>query len=246
MTDLKKLDEIIASLEKQAEKVTEFNGVLSAVNAARTQIESSKDIFKSASDDHKRFSIDSRNKFDEINNSIVSIDEALKANGNLQVNLTEKILSDQRLGFIDSKNKCDGIDQSILLVNKTLETIHTSQVKSIDKILSDQKLNAIDTINKLEDISISLTSIESVLKDLGRVQFQIIGKISALDVLSPEAFKKGLNTTEKEVTSRLNKLEQYIESMGKAHQQQMKSMFMKIGFIVIGSSVATAIILALI
>ena len=47
VNEIEKLNKVIGSLEEQATRVTEFNGILAAVNEARSEIESSKKILES-------------------------------------------------------------------------------------------------------------------------------------------------------------------------------------------------------
>jgi septal ring factor EnvC (AmiA/AmiB activator) len=54
VNEIEKLNKVIGSLEEQATRVTEFNGILASVNEARSEIESSKKILKNASAEHQR------------------------------------------------------------------------------------------------------------------------------------------------------------------------------------------------
>ncbi|TXH96601.1 MAG: hypothetical protein E6Q75_06950, partial [Rheinheimera sp.] len=54
MSEIQKLNNIIASLEEQSSKVTEFSGVLSAVNASKTEILSAKTAFGELLEAHKK------------------------------------------------------------------------------------------------------------------------------------------------------------------------------------------------
>ena len=77
VNDIEKLNKVIGSLEEQASRVTEFNGILASVNEARSEIESSKKILKNASAEHQQLIADSHSKFDELLKRLVSIEQKL-------------------------------------------------------------------------------------------------------------------------------------------------------------------------
>ena len=77
VNDIEKLNKVIGSLEEQATRVTEFNGILASVNEARSEIESSKKILKNASAEHQQLIADSHSKFDELLKRLVSIEQKL-------------------------------------------------------------------------------------------------------------------------------------------------------------------------
>ena len=54
MSDTKKLRQIVDTLEEQSSRVNEFNGVLSAINDARKEIDSAKDTLSSLASEQKR------------------------------------------------------------------------------------------------------------------------------------------------------------------------------------------------
>ena len=77
VNDIEKLNRVIGSLEEQATRVAEFNGILASVNEARSEIESSKKMLKSASAEHQQLIADSHSKFDELLKRLVSIEQKL-------------------------------------------------------------------------------------------------------------------------------------------------------------------------
>ena len=77
VNEIEKLNKVIGSLEEQATRVTEFNGILAAVNEARSEIESSKKILESTSAEHQQFIADNHSKFDELLKCLVSIEQKL-------------------------------------------------------------------------------------------------------------------------------------------------------------------------
>ena len=77
VNDIEKLNRVIGSLEEQATRVAEFNGILASVNEARSEIESSKKILESTSAEHQQLIADNHSKFDELLNRLVSIEQKL-------------------------------------------------------------------------------------------------------------------------------------------------------------------------
>jgi chromosome segregation ATPase len=77
VNDIERLNKVIGSLEEQATRVTEFNGILASVNEARSEIESSKKILKNTSAEHQQLIADSHSKFDELLKRLVSIEQKL-------------------------------------------------------------------------------------------------------------------------------------------------------------------------
>ena len=77
MNEIEKLNKVIGSLEEQATRVTEFNGILAAVNEARSEIESSKTILINSYAEHQQLTADSHSKFDELLKRLVSIEQKL-------------------------------------------------------------------------------------------------------------------------------------------------------------------------
>ncbi len=65
MNDIEKLHQVIDALEKQSSSVTEFYGVLSAVNSTRVQIESAKALLAKTADEQKGLLTVSYKRFEE-------------------------------------------------------------------------------------------------------------------------------------------------------------------------------------
>ena len=77
VNDIEKLNKVIGSLEVQATRVTEFNGILASVNEARSEIESSKKILKNAFAENQQLIADNHSKLDGLLNRLVSIEQKL-------------------------------------------------------------------------------------------------------------------------------------------------------------------------
>ncbi len=77
VNDLQKLNMAIGSLEEQASQIKEFNGVLRAVNDARTEIEASKASLSSLSTEHRQLINDSYSKFDDLDKRLSVLEKKL-------------------------------------------------------------------------------------------------------------------------------------------------------------------------
>lgn len=77
MNDIKKLQQVIDSLEEQAAHVSEFHGVLNAVNEAKTQIEASITEIQALSAEHKKFVSGSCDQFVDFGNRLSNLEKKL-------------------------------------------------------------------------------------------------------------------------------------------------------------------------
>lgn len=75
MNDLEKLNRVIGSLEEQATQISEFNGILQAVNDARSDIDSSNAVLTSLSSEHKQLIKDRYSKFDDFDKSLCDLEK---------------------------------------------------------------------------------------------------------------------------------------------------------------------------
>ena len=79
MSDIQKLQKVIESLEEQSAKVSEFNGVLSAVNSAKAEIASTKEAFAALGDEQQKLVTNSYTKFDEYGAKLAAVEVRLAA-----------------------------------------------------------------------------------------------------------------------------------------------------------------------
>jgi hypothetical protein len=77
VNDVEKLNQVIGSLEENAERVSEFNGVVASVNEARIEIEASKEILKHSSAEHQNISANTDLKFDELLKKMENINQKM-------------------------------------------------------------------------------------------------------------------------------------------------------------------------
>ena len=77
MSDIHKLQKVIAALEEQSTGVSEFYGVLSAVNSAKDDIVSSKVAFEEMAKEQKELLSESYTRFEEYGNKLTALDSKL-------------------------------------------------------------------------------------------------------------------------------------------------------------------------
>ena len=73
MNDIQRLHRIIDSLEEQSAQVAEFNGVLSAVNDARAEIEVAKSTLANLATEQTDLVTKNSNKFEEFEGRLTSL-----------------------------------------------------------------------------------------------------------------------------------------------------------------------------
>ena len=77
MSDIQKLHKVIAALEEQSNSVSEFNGVLSAVNSAKADICSAKAAFEEMAKEQKKLVSESYSRFEEYGTKLTVLESKL-------------------------------------------------------------------------------------------------------------------------------------------------------------------------
>lgn len=150
MSDVNKLKAVITNLENQAEKVTEFSGVLSAVNEARIQIDDTKNVLKDNAKESRQFLNESQSSFNQLNTRAASLEERLAKIEQNQIQLRESINS---LDIVSPEDlvKLKGeiglvVTENIDSLKRHIEVI-TSQSK--EKLSSKMTLTAFISVGSL-------------------------------------------------------------------------------------------------
>ncbi len=163
MNDLQKLNKIINSLEEQAFEVAGFNGILRAINDARSEINVSNGALASLSNEHKQLIKDSYVKFDDfdkrfsdLENKIAQLDEAQ--------NRVQRIISELKILAPDQFEH--GRDQ-ILLKLTDLNFLTPIQYEAGRRAVSDALNHTINKLtHKIENANrahqVSLTSLKTI------------------------------------------------------------------------------------
>jgi hypothetical protein len=79
VSDIQKLNKVIATLEKQSTSVSEFNGVLNAVNSAKADICSAKSAFEEIAKEQKKLVSESNTRFEEYGTKLTVLESKLSA-----------------------------------------------------------------------------------------------------------------------------------------------------------------------
>ena len=120
VNDIEKLNRVIGSLEEQATRVAEFNGILASVNEARSEIESSKKILKNAFAENQQLIADSHSKFDELLKRLVSIEQKLV---NLEQGQDKCLQKISELKFLTPEKFEEGRNASDAATNESMRDL---------------------------------------------------------------------------------------------------------------------------
>ena len=91
MNDIEKLHHVIDALEEQSSRVNEFNGVLSAVNFAREQIESAKTQLAKLAEEQDGLISESYKRFGEFGTRLTKLESQTASLGEVQSKTLEEI-----------------------------------------------------------------------------------------------------------------------------------------------------------
>ena len=135
MNDIQKLHRVIDSLEEQSTQVAEFNGLLSAVNDARTEIEAAKSTLANLATEQGEWVTKNSNKFEEFEGRLTSLNDLLGQIKDEQFKLRRDVAA---LTFVTPdqfEQGCIAIDSSIAKqlaeLKSKLEAAAESQQRSI-------------------------------------------------------------------------------------------------------------------
>ena len=93
MNDIEKLHQVIDALEEQSSRVTEFNGVLSAVNSAREQIESAKTLLVEFAVEQKDLVSESNKCFKGYGEKLAQLESQLGTIGETENKIIKELLA---------------------------------------------------------------------------------------------------------------------------------------------------------
>ena len=135
MNDIQKLHRVIDSLEEQSAQVAEFNGLLSAVNDARTEIEAAKSTLANLATEQSEWVTKNSNKFEEFEGRLTSLNDLLGQIKDEQFKLRRDVAA---LTFVTPdqfEQGCTAIDSRIAKqlaeLKSKLEAAVESQQRSI-------------------------------------------------------------------------------------------------------------------
>ena len=135
MNDIQKLHRVIDSLEEQSTQVAEFNGLLSAVNDARTEIEAAKSMLANLAYEHAELVTKNSNKFEEFEGHLTSLNDLLGQIKDEQLQLRREVAALKFLTPEQFEQGCSAIDSRIAKqlaeMKSKLEAAAESQQRSI-------------------------------------------------------------------------------------------------------------------
>ena len=135
MNDIQKLQRVIDSLEEQSTQVAEFNGLLSAVNDARTEIEAAKSTLASLAYEQAELVTKNSNKFEEFDGCLTSLNDLLGQIKDEQLQLRREVAALKFLTPEQFEQGCSAIDSRIAKqlaeMKSKLEAAAESQQRSI-------------------------------------------------------------------------------------------------------------------
>lgn len=138
MSDIEKLHRVIDSLEEQSAKVTEFSGVLSALNLAKDEIEASSSAIGNLADEQGKLISESHKNFEgygrKINELEAEISKLEELNGQILNRVSELV-------FLTPEQFESGRDKLLLRISE-LKTVSPEQFeqgnKAIESTVSEE------------------------------------------------------------------------------------------------------------
>ncbi|MBV0934183.1 hypothetical protein [Marinobacterium weihaiense] len=148
MSDIKKLQEVINSLEEQSSRVSEFNGVLSAIDSAKSDIFLAKTEFEELAEEHKKAVAENCIRFDELGDrineleqKISTIESKMLTESQYDVGRDKILLRISDLRFVSTEQFDRGVKESeksvissLSQTNSMLEGLLAKQEKSIQSL----------------------------------------------------------------------------------------------------------------
>ena len=135
MNDIQKLHRVIDSLEEQSTQVAEFNGLLSAVNDARTEIEAAKSTLANLVTEQGELVTKNSKKFEEFDGCLTSLNDLLGQIKDEQLKLRREVAALKFVTPDQFEQGCIAIDSSIAKqlaeLKSKLEAAAESQQRSI-------------------------------------------------------------------------------------------------------------------
>ena len=195
VNDLEKLNKVIGSLEEQASRVSQFNGILHSVNEARSEIESSKVALTSLVNAQSQIITETYSKFDKFDKRLPD--------------LLNSLTNAQRQIVTDSISKFDGFD-------KRLSELLTSLVNAQRQIIAD-------TYSKFDEFNKRLPDLDNKISGLGNIQDQVLRNLLELKFLTPEQYEQGRSVSDATLRESVSDLIRKIEKANQMQHAALRS-----------------------
>jgi hypothetical protein len=197
VNDIEKLHQVVDTLEEHSSRVNEFNGVLSAVNSAREQIESTKELLTELVDEQKGLVSESHRRFEEYGARLTKLESLVASLGEIQNKVLKEIAV---LDFVTPEQH----EQGRAATEKAVAEKFAALAEKIDEASAGQQ----STIKLL----------------LGEIQNKVLKEIAALDFVTPEQHEQGRAATEKAVAEKFAALAEKIDEASAGQQSTIKSL----------------------
>jgi DNA repair exonuclease SbcCD ATPase subunit len=142
VSDIQKLHSVIDALEEQASRVSEFSGVLSAVNSAKADISQAKTAFEGLAEEQKNLVSKSHTRFDEYGDKLASIESKLSTierkiltTENFNVGRDKILLRMSELRFVTPEY----FEQSIGNTERTIGSQITQSNSRLEELIATQE-----------------------------------------------------------------------------------------------------------
>ena len=141
VNDIEKLHQVVDTLEEHSSRVNEFNGVLSAVNSAREQIESTKELLTELVDEQKGLVSESHRRFEEYGARLTKLESLVASLGEIQNKVLKEIAA---LDFVTPEQH----EQGRAATEKAVAEKFAALAEKIDEASAGQQ----STIKSLQTI----------------------------------------------------------------------------------------------
>lgn len=150
MGDIQKLHKVIDILEEQSTRVSEFNGLLSAVNSAKEEVTAVKNSFSELAEEQKKLVSGSYNRFEEYGKKFAALESKLLVLERTQQQTLSELSS---LSFLTPEQ----FEQSRSATEKIFTDQITFHSSKVDNSIADQA-QAIRSLRKIAVIGIIVLS----------------------------------------------------------------------------------------
>jgi predicted nucleic acid-binding Zn-ribbon protein len=156
VNDIDKLKDAIGSLEAQAKEVSQFSGLLKAVDYARSQIETSQIAFGEASTIYMKQVRESSSKIDNLLDRTEQLPKSLVKIESSQKDISTAISS---LKYVTADQYKAGITDLTNEMKKSVDSVNAAMVRMESLLGSSNKKNAITILI----CSIAVASVTALL-----------------------------------------------------------------------------------
>lgn len=192
MNDIHKLNSIINSLEEQAGKITEFGGLLSAVNEARAEIEASRCLLEVSSSESKKVVDENRSFLERLEERVTECIGIATENAEAIARLGGKVESLSGVFEEMSKAGKSGFDGVLSEIESTkakisddIASINTLSPQEFSKGISESAMASMELIEKLDrKMEVVLSASKKSQRNLSILIFLSIAALSTVIFLS--------------------------------------------------------------